>query len=282
MGKTIIWNNVKVRLPSNWEVVSEGGSRINGVLVFAPVEGAKYEVYWREGRKNYVKEHDRYVKRLMKKGYRRIREAKLSISKHQAVEDVLEGRDTKVFVATWYCNETNRLFIAQLDGVKASQGLFIDLLNNTNCHPVGEVFSEWVLMGIGLKLYNDYFLVDRLFKIGYSMAYFMSRDRKVHVIQYSIPRYVYESSSFNEEDLFNRHLKRIVPRFTRLVSVKKDTYNEYIIVHSLIKYIKYGYLLEKKKTCSKPDYIQYTIIKTPGKRLEEAREIISNTRCVEW
>ncbi|OYT40098.1 MAG: hypothetical protein B6U89_03085 [Desulfurococcales archaeon ex4484_58] len=283
MGKVVSWNHVVFKLPDNWEVTSEGGSRFNGIIVAAPEKGGKLEIYWRRSSgKKYWREHERYVDKLVKRGFERRSRFKVSIKGHEAFEDVLINGNVKVFVTTWYCDETNRLFIVQMDGEKVSQSIFSEVLNSINCHPGDKGVVDWRLMGIGLRLYTDYFLLDRIFKIGYSMAYFMSRDKKVHVIQYSIPKYVHSSISFRAEDTWKRHAKMLIPKFTVLDLISRNNYSTYIIRHRFIKSIKYGYLLSKIDECKKPNYIQYTLVKTDSKRLEEACSIIGNTLCVEW
>jgi len=281
MVKTISWNHVAIKLPDGWEVVSEGGSTIRGVIVSAPVEGAKFEVYWKIGG-GFDKVHVKYVSRLVKKGYKLVSQGKKQIYGHAGLETDLVKDVEKIYVVSWKCDVTNRVFIAQLDGVRASKQLLNELVYGFNCHPVVNDKVDWRLIGVGVKLSKDYYLVDRVFRVGYSMAYFASRDHRVRVIQYCVPKYVYESIGFDPDKTRLKHLKQLVPRFTMLDTVRKDGYLEHVIRHSLIKYIKYGYLLEKNIQCNKPDYIQYTLVKTSGKKVEEAREIVENVYCVEW
>jgi hypothetical protein len=284
--KHIVWNKVSLKLPENWEITGEGGSSIIGTLIAAPESGAKFEVYWRRtSSKDFPKAYDNYVKKLVKKGYEKRNRFSLTIRGHRGLGDYLRRDDVKVFTASWYCSETNRLFITQLDGEKASLGLFSDLLNNVNCHPIINGMVEWRLMGIGLKLYEDYFITNREFKIGYSMSYFLSRDKKVHVIQFSIAKYVLESMGFNEEKIINKHLKLLLPRFTKLVEDRNNSIGDikvYMINHSIINKINYGVLVKRIINCDKPLYKQYTLIKAPSKRLGEALEIARSCRCVEW
>ena len=283
MTKEIIWNNVAVKLPSKWEVTSEGGSKLYGLLVAAPEEGAKLEIYWRDGvKRDHEKNHDKYVKKLVSKGFVKTSRSKTIVNGHKAIVDRLTSGDTKVFVASWNCTESNRFFIVQLDGVKASQSLFTDFLNSINCHPVKDNVLKWRLMGIGLTLYADYFLVYREFKIGYSMARFSSRDGRVHVIQYAVPEYVVESQPNILEDLRNKHLRTLIPRFTVLDEIKRNAHVEYVVRNRLFRRISYGYLLEKIVKCKSPKYVQVTLVKAPSKRLEEARDIVKGVFCVEW
>lgn len=66
--KKISWNHVSFSLPAEWEVTSEGGSTLNGVIVSAPPEGAKLDIYWRRGgRKKPLKNFDKYIAKLEKK-----------------------------------------------------------------------------------------------------------------------------------------------------------------------------------------------------------------------
>ncbi len=283
MAKEIIWNNVAVKLPSQWEVTSEGGSKLYGVIVIAPEEGAKLEIYWKHKvRRKHLKEHEKYVKKLVSKGFEKIARRKTSVNGHNVIIEYLKSDDVKVFVATWNCNETDRFFIVQLDGTKASQALFTELLNSINCHPAQDEKLAWRLMGIGITLYTDYSVIYREFKIGYSMAHFVSKDMKVHVIQYAVPEYVLESGEQTLETLRERHLKMILPRFTFLDEAWRNNHIEYIIRNRVIKRIKYGYLLEKIINCRKPKYVQVTLVKTPSKRLDEARDIVESVACVEW
>ncbi len=279
--KKISWNHVSFSLPADWEVTSEGGSTLNGVIVSAPPEGAKLEIYWRKGgRKKPLKYFDKYIAKLEKRGLKKKSRIKLNVKGHEGYEVVL-GDGSKVYVASWYCDETDRLFIVQMDGEKASQGLFADIINNINCHPFSAEKTDWRLMGIGLRLYKEYFVYERLFKIGFSMAYFLSRDKRVHVIQFSLPKYVAEDTE-RYKDTRNRLLKRLLPRMTKLVEMRRDdiTINE--IRHILIPRIIYGVLVERILECRKPDYVQTTLVKAPKKRLEEAIEIANNVYCSEW
>jgi hypothetical protein len=284
--KNIVWNKVSLRLPENWEITGEGGSSIIGTLIAAPESGAKFEIYWRRASgKDFPKTYDNYVKKLVKKGYERRNRFSVTVKDHRGLGDYLKKDDIKVFTASWYCDKTNRLFIVQLDGEKASLGLFSDLLSNVDCHPIINGMVEWRLMGIGLKLYEDYFITNREFKIGYSMSYFLSRDKKIHVIQFSIAKYVYETIDFNEKKIIDKHLKQLLPRFTKLVEDKNSGFKDmevYIIKHSIINKINYGVLVKRVIDCNKPLYRQYTLIKAPSKRLDEALEIARSCKCVEW
>lgn len=283
MRKLVSWNKVQVKLPSGWEITSEGGTSINGVLVAAPEQGAKLEIYWRRGKPgDFPGAYNKYLEKLVKKGYARKNRFSINVLKHKAQGDFLKGEETKVFTVSWFCEDTRRLFIVQLDGESASMGLFTSILNSIHCHPIYNGMVDWKLMGIGLRLYEDYFVNLRDFKIGYSMAYFLSRDKKVHVVQYSIARYVIESQELSEDTIFKRHLRYLMPRFTKLVLIEKKDYERYSIVHVLSRRIKYGFLLKKVSKCIKPDYIQYTLVRAPNKRLDEALDIVKGTYCVEW
>ncbi|ABN70486.1 hypothetical protein Smar_1395 [Staphylothermus marinus F1] len=281
--KLISWNKVEVKLPGGWEITREGGTSINGVLVAAPETGAKLEIYWRHSKpSDFPKAYEKYLEKLEKKGFVRKNSFSTTLHKHKVLGYFLRDENNKVFTASWFCDETRRLFIVQLDGKSVSMGLFTSILNNINCHPIHNGMVNWRLMGIGLRLYEDYFVNLRDFKIGYSMAYFMSRDKKVHVIQYSIARYVIESQETSEDDVFKKHLRYLTPRFTKLVLIDKNSYEKYYIVHTLLQKIKYGVLLKKVNKCIKPDYVQYTLVKAPRKRLDEAIDIVKGTYCVEW
>ncbi len=279
--KRIVWNHVELTLPDNWEVTSEGGSTLNGVIVAAPPEKAKFEIYWRKTKgKNFVKQYDAYLKKLVKRGYMKKSRITCTVKSHKGYIDVLKG-NTRVYTASWYCDETQRLFIAQLDGEEVSLQLFTRILNTVDCHPIRGDIVEWRLAGIGLKLYEDYFVYDRVFKIGFSYAYFMSRDKKVHVIQFAMPYYVYEQKK-PYEDTRNRIIKRLIPRMTFLKLVKDEGFKLYEVRHRLIHRLVYGILIEKLVKCKKPEYVQETIIKTNRKRVEDGISIADNTLCVEW
>ncbi len=280
--KKISWNHVSLKLPRDWEVTSEGGTTINGVIIAAPPEGAKLEIYWRRSKsgKKPLKDYESYLSKLEKKGYTRKSRLKISVKTHQGYMDILTGK-TKVLTASWRCSETERLFITQMDGVKASQTLFNQILSSIDCHPIINEKVEWRLMGIGLRLYSGYFLVDRVFKIGFSMAYLLSRDKKIHVVQFALPNYV-ASDEEKYSETRDRILKRLIPRMTILEPVEKDHLSTYNIRHRLVKVLKYGAIVEKVNKCIKPDYVQTTLVKAPEKRLEEAVEVARNAFCTEW
>lgn len=280
MVKHIAWNNVKLKLPRDWEVTVEGGSRLNGFITVAPAQGCKLEVYWKRGCGDYVKNHEGYIRRLVKRGFKPLSRSNLSVAGHDAVVEHLVRGGDKVFVSTWCCSSSNRLFIAQLDGPEASRGLFIDLIVNLSCHTGLDGPVDWRLLGLGLKLYRDYFVVDREFRVGYSMGYFVSNDRKVQVLQYAIPAYAVESIDLGR--VRERNLKLLVPRFTKLVEVERGVYTVYAVKHVLFNSISYGYLLERVVECRNPDYKQFTLVKTVKGRLDEAREIAVNVYCSEW
>ncbi len=282
--KRIVWNHVGLTLPDEWEVTGEGGSTISGVIIAAPPEGAKLEIYWRRSKERKpgraFKDYDSYLKKLYKRGYERKTRLKINVRSHPGYMDILRG-ETKVLTASWRCGETERLFIAQMDGEKASQTLFNQILSELNCHPILDERVEWRMMGIGLRLYSGYFLVDRMFKIGFSMAYLMSRDKKVHVIQFALPSYV-ASDKVKYGETRERILRRLIPRMTVLEEIEKRTYTVYRVKHRLISLVKYGILVEKIKKCNKPDYVQTTLVEAPSNRLDEAREIVEGAACVEW
>ncbi len=280
--KTISWNHVSLKLPEDWEVTSEGGTTINGVIIAAPPEGAKLEIYWRRSKsgKKPFKDYESYLSKLEKKGYNRKSRLKINVKTHQGYMDILTGK-TKVLTASWRCSETERLFITQMDGVKASQTLFSQILSGINCHPIINEKVEWRLMGIGLRLYSGYFIVERVFKIGFSMAYLLSRDKKIHVVQFALPSYVaVDKEKYGETR--ERIIKRIVPRMTILEPIEKNNVSIYYIRHKLVKPLKYGVLVERVNKCIKPDYVQTTLVKAPEKRLDEAVEIARDAFCTEW
>ncbi len=279
--KRIVWNHVELNLPNDWEITNEGGSRLNGVLVAAPPEKAKLEVYWRTTKsKNALKTYESYINKLVKKGYERKSRLSETIRGHRGYIDVLKG-NVRVYVSSWYCEETGRLFIAQLDGENTSLQLFSNILNGINCHPVRGDIVEWRLAGLGLKLYEDFYVYDRVFKVGFSYAYFMSRDKKIHVIQIAMPLYVYEQGKpFTEAR--TRILKRLKPQMTRLHQVRRDGFRVYEIKHRLIGIISYGYLVEHLNNCVKSKYIQYTLIKSSKRRLSDAINLVNNVFCTEW
>jgi len=282
LSKEIVWNGVALRLPSNWEVTSEGGSKLNGVIVAAPEMGAKLEVYWTRIAKNPLKEHEKYVKKLVRKGFSGVFRREAYIAGHKAVLEYLKAGENKVFVTSWNCDASSRFFILQLDGVKVSQGLLYSIAQGVNCHPVRGNKLMWKFMGVGIELYEDYFIVHREFKLGYSMALFSSRDGKVYVVQYAVPEYVVESKPGIVSELHSRHLKLILHKFAKLQEISRNTHVEYAIVNAVFKWVKHGILLEKTLKCSEPKYIQTTLVKAPVKRLDEAREIAESVYCVEW
>lgn len=280
--KIISWNCISIHLPKDWEVTAEGGSRYNGFMVYAPAEGCKLEIYWRSGRGG-SSHHDKYVKKLVNRGFKRVSRSNVKVQNHECVMDVLGRDDYRVLVATWFCSESRRFFIAQLDGVEASLTRFLNVLSTINCHLCSDSTVSWRMMGLGLKLYSDYYVLIREFRIGYSMAYFSSNDKKINVIQYAIPRYVIDSQRNVLAEAKNRVLKMIVPRFTKLDLLEEDDITLYAVSNSWLRFIKYGYLIEKIKECFKPDYTQFTLIRVLKKeRINEARDIADNVYCTEW
>jgi len=280
--KTISWNCISISLPKDWEVTAEGGSRYNGFITIAPPEGYKLEIYWRTG-DGGSKLHDKYVKKFVKKGFKKISRSTAKIKNHECILEVLEKNGYKVIVTTWFCSESKRFFITQLDGLKASLSKSLNILNTLNCHLCSETTVPWGMMGLGLKLYSDYYVYIREFKISYSMAYFLSNDKKIHVIQYAIPKYVIDSHENILDEAKTRAYKMLIPRFTKLDLVEKNNYFLYSVSNVWFKFIKYGYIVEKINECFKPNYIQLTLIRVLKKeRINEAIDIAENIYCTEW
>lgn len=280
--KSISWNCVSINLPKDWEITFEGGTRFNGFMTYAPPEGCKLEIYWRSS-KGSGRQHESYVKRFLKKGFHSRSKGSLKIREHEANMAVLEKEGYKVIVSSWFCDQSRRFFIAQLDGEKASSSLFSKIISSINCHLCSETIVPWNIMGLGLKLYSDYFVTTREFRIGYSMGFFLSNDKKVSVTQYAIARYVIDSQRDVIEEARARALRSLIPRFTKLQLVENNGVTVYAISNVLTNRLIYGYLVTRGIECLDPPYLQFTFIKVSKReRLVEAKEIAENTYCTEW
>ncbi len=283
-AKLVSWNHNRIWLPESWEVTSEGGSSINGAIVAAPEKGAKFELYWIRRKESMILRYlESYERKLGRRGFSRKALLQRSVAGHRAVISVLSNREgDRVFVAAWRCDRSGRLYLSQLDGPEASLPVFTWLLDNLSCHPYIGGWVEWRLMGLRLLLPRSFFLDARDFRIGLSYAYFMDRSKRVLVAQYAVPVYVVEEEG-GLERVERRLLRPLRPPHTRLVPLGGDGYTVEEIRSSVLGFLRRGYLYSRVVECTRPRYLQKTLVRTPVKHDKGVVErILLSGECVEW
>ncbi len=284
-NKRIAWNHNRLLIPREWEVTSEGGTSINGVIVAAPPKGMKFELYWIRRKRNEAQRYlESYEKKLRRHGFERKGRLIHGVAGHRAVLDVLADKEgDRVFVASWFCDRTGRQYLAQLDGPEASLPTLTTLLGGLSCHPFSGDWAEWRLLGLRLMLPRGYFVDVRDFRIGFSYAYFMSRDKKTLVLQYAVPEYVLESHGGVLDEIEKRYLRPIIPRYSRLVEEKRGEYTVHLIRHSIVGVLRRGYLYTRILRCTEPRYIQKTVIRASVNHDRDVVErIVLSGECTEW
>ncbi|MHA2363081.1 MAG: hypothetical protein ACXAC7_03925 [Candidatus Hodarchaeales archaeon] len=242
--KTLGWQDILVKVPSDWEMFFEKKKpkkqkKEVGYFGFRDLKSKRLEIRWvRYELKHKPKIKDAFedYKKILKKSQKDINkraEGTNEIKSHESRYLYWELRSEndegiQGYLVNWICDESLRLFICQSQfPIKESsieKPLMMEIISQVNCHPKGD-FTKWSLPNLQVSTPLGMKLIKRNILI--ALSFIQLRNKDLDLLAYRIG--LAEQKVKNDDELpdwFKSYFKDKLPDIPS--NYKPDTFEKFL------------------------------------------------------
>lgn len=191
LDKELSWLEVRLKVPRNWDLISDSGGINEAYMRIDSPSSVKLEVKWEKiGKKSELLPYlalDNYIKSITKEAkqktsYRVLEKGNVTVCEHKGAYYIWKFGATTFATLSWICEQESKVFLLQytFDENENKQENLPEILKNFLCH-WNHGFYEYKIFGVSFNVPKEFHLFKRKFALGRAEMNFTSSDSNIFI-----------------------------------------------------------------------------------------------------